>query len=137
MDQGAEKIAWRNVPWSEEALEHLSAILKHDTCGGLCSLEEIVQGAVLFEGELRGEIVGRYALTIMQHVHGVEAVIVAAAGHAPGEDLTAHGLADALSRVNVDSLMVHTRRLSLVRKLARQGFTCDAFVLRKKLKRAH
>jgi hypothetical protein len=97
MDQGAEKIAWRNVPWSEEALEHLSAILKHDTCGGLCSLEEIVQGAVLFEGELRGEIVGRYALTIMQHVHGVEAVIVAAAGHAPGEDLTAHGLADALS----------------------------------------
>lgn len=105
-----------------------------DTTGGLGSLEAALDGADLFEVVVAGATVARYALKALQRANGREVFVVAAAGGVPGVDLVAsvlpyieHQCADA------DRITVNTRRRGLVKKLAREGWTIDSYVLRKKL----
>ncbi|MGQ0750604.1 MAG: hypothetical protein ACT4PS_08725 [Betaproteobacteria bacterium] len=121
--------------FDEEARAAFEAAAHFDTGGGLVTIDELAARGVLIEMEEGGEVVCRYLLTVEQHAHGLEAVILAAAGHAPGRDLTRAGIRDIEARISgCASIATYTRRPGLVRKLARGGFRVDGFILRKRLR---
>lgn len=118
-----------------EAREALLACIRHDTSGGLVGVDELLRGGQLFEMVHGDDVLMRYVLTVQQHEHGREGIIVAAAGSAPGHDLTAAGLAAIeLQLAECDAVACLTRRRGLVKKLAAHGFGIDGFVMRKRLK---
>lgn len=106
-----------------------------DTSGGLASMDAELSQASLFDVVVAGQVVMRYALKTVRLDKGVETYIVAAAGAAPGVDLV-QAITPFIETQCPDSdcLTVHTRRRGLVKKLGRQGWTLDAYVLRKKIK---
>lgn len=107
---------------------------KCDTTGGLSDVDACLNGAQLFDVVVAGNVVARYALKQFDRAHGTEIFIVAAVGGMPGIDLTA-SVTPAIERqcATADSLTINTKRPGLVKKLLRQGWTLDAFVLRKKI----
>ncbi len=121
-----------------EARDALARCLKRDTTGGLASVDEVVAGGMLFEIVRGADVVCRYVLRPIEREHGTEVQIVAAAGGAKGLDVTALGMAAILKQAEgAAAVSLHTRSLGLVRKLARQGFTVDGFILRKRLAPCH
>lgn len=107
---------------------------RRDTTGGLGGMESALIGAELFEVVLAGQVVARYALKTMHRAHGSEVFIVAAAGGLPGVDLV-EGMVPYIAQQcqGADRLTINTRRRGLVKKLARQGWTLDSYVMRKKI----
>jgi hypothetical protein len=107
---------------------------KCDTTGGLTNVDACLEGAQLFDVVVGGEVVARYALKQIDRAHGTEIFIVAAVGGLPGVDLTA-SITPAIEKqcAAADYLTINTRRKGLVKKLSRQGWTIDAFVMRKKV----
>jgi hypothetical protein len=98
-------------------------------------MEACLAGAMLFDVKVAGRIVARYALKQVQRDHGTEVFIVGAAGGLPGVDLVAT-VAPYIAQqcAEADRLTINTRRRGLVRKLQKQGWTLDSYVMRKKLK---
>ncbi|EIJ47586.1 hypothetical protein GWL_18270 [Herbaspirillum sp. GW103] len=90
--------------------------------------------AQLYEVQVGGVTIARYALKQVDRARGTEVFIVAAAGHAPGFDLV-QSIEPVIAAqcAEVDSIVINTRRRGLVKKLSKQGWTLDAFVMRKKI----
>lgn len=107
---------------------------KRDTTGGLGDMEACLQEAQLFDVVVGGQIVARYALKQVDRVNGTEIFIVGAAGGIPGFDLVA-SITPAIEQqcAAADCMTINTRRKGLVKKLVKQGWTLDAFVMRKKI----
>lgn len=106
-----------------------------DTTGGLGSMEAALTGAHLFDVVVMGATVARYAIKQIQRAHGVEAYIVAAVGNLPGHDLVRTLEPEIVERCKaVDRLKLSTRRPGLVKKMIRQGWVVDSYVLGKKIK---
>jgi len=106
-----------------------------DTSGGLGTMEDELTGASLFDVQVAGVTVLRYALRTIQREKGAETFIVAAAGGMPGVDMTATITPFIETQcANVDRLTINTRRPGLVKKLKAQGWSLDSYVMRKKLK---
>lgn len=105
-----------------------------DTTGGLETVDHVVTGCECFEVQLAGVPVLHYALQVQQRPNGVEVVIAAAAGDAPGVNLV-ESVMPAIEKQasGADMLTVHTRRKGLVAKLAAQGFELAGFIMRKRL----
>lgn len=108
---------------------------KRDTTGGLGDMESCLAGAMLFEVRFGGQVVARYALQQVTRDKGVEVFIVGAAGGLPGVDLV-QTITPYIEQqcAEADRLTINTRRRGLVRKLQKQGWTLDSYVMRKKLK---
>lgn len=107
---------------------------RRDTTGGLGDMDACLQEAQLYEVQVAGVTVARYALKQVDRARGSEVFIVAAAGHAPGFDLVQSvEPVIAAQCAAVDCLTINTRRKGLVKKLSKQGWTLDAFVMRKKI----
>lgn len=108
---------------------------KSDTTGGLQSVDDLVRGALLFDLTRAGEPIGHYALAVHDWTYGREGVIVAAAGQG-GEAFSLRALPALESQfLDARAIKVHTRRLGLVQRLARQGYQVDGFILRKRIAR--
>lgn len=107
-----------------------------DTTGGLADMDACLERGKLFEVKVGGEVVARYALQIVDCDNGSEVWVTAAAGSLPGIDLV-HVLAPYVARQAAEAgaraVSVSTRRRGLVKKLQREGWTLDAYVIRKKL----
>lgn len=98
-------------------------------------MESALAACSLFDVSVCGVIVARYALKTIDRAAGSEMYVVAAAGAVPGADLVAGILPFIETQcTSVDCLTVNTRRRGLVKKLQRQGWTLDAYVMRKKIK---
>lgn len=118
---------------------------KYDTSGGMLSVDDLLGNCVVFEVIQGVELVGHYALRVDTNTHGNEGVVIGAVGQHPERKGLAHaaaltsGLLPALERQfhEVRSIRIVTRRMPLVRELARQGYTCDGFILRKRLQVGH
>lgn len=107
---------------------------RRDTTGGLGTLDTALTGASLFEVVLDRTVVARYALKTVQRAHGSEVFVVAAAGGLPGACMIATMEPYIAQQcAGADRLTINTRRRGLVKKMLRQGWTLDAFVMRKKL----
>jgi hypothetical protein len=107
---------------------------RRDTTGGLGDMVACLTRAQLFDVKLGDQVVGRYALHQVDRAKGVEVFIVGAAGRLPGGDLV--DLVEPFivrQCATADRLAINTRRKGLVKKLLRQGWTLDSYVLRKKL----
>lgn len=105
-----------------------------DTSGGMLTLEETCRNALCFRVEAGGEVVGAYALQILEHAAGPVAWIKAAGGRLPGGDLTASllpAIEAQLALYGVRCMAIQTRRLGLVKKLARQGYFSSGVTMRK------
>jgi hypothetical protein len=107
---------------------------RRDTTGGLGSMDAALDGAELFEVVLAGQIVARYALKSAQRANGCEVYVVAAAGGMPGACMV-QTMEPYIAQQcqGADRLTINTRRRGLVKKMLRQGWTLDAYVMRKKL----
>lgn len=109
---------------------------RRDTTGGLGDMEACLQRGQLFEVVVDGRVVARYALEVVQCDKGREVFVTGAAGNLPGVDLVA-GLVPYITnqcvRAGADAVTINTRRRGLVRKLEREGWSLDAYVMRKKL----
>lgn len=106
-----------------------------DTTGGLSSMEAALTGAQLFDVVVMGVTVARYALKQYHRAHGVEAYVVAAAGSLPGVDLIQTIEPEIVQRCQgADRLKLSTRRPGMVKKMMRQGWVIDSYVLGKKIK---
>jgi hypothetical protein len=108
---------------------------RRDTTGGLGDMEACLRGAMLFDVKVQGRVVARYALRQVQRDKGVEVFIVAAAGGMQGVDMV-QAVEPHIARQceQADRLTINTRRRGLVKKLTKQGWTLDSYVMRKKLK---
>ena len=128
-------IEGRAVPWSVEAVEVLHAAARYDTTAGLQSFAEVCAGSMLVEIARDGVPVLYYAARPIERAHGVELLIIAAAGRAPGVDLVTVGLEDVARRFpTVDAVTVQTRRAGLVRKLVNAGFAYQATKLSRRVR---
>lgn len=106
-----------------------------DTTGGLGTMDAALAGAALFEVVVMGAVVARYAIKEFQRPHGVEAYVMAAAGGLPGVDLIRTlEPTIALHCQAADRMKFATRRRGLVKKMVRQGWVIDSYVLGKKIK---
>lgn len=109
---------------------------RRDTTGGLADMEACLQRGQLFEVRVEGAIVARYALQVVDCDNGSEVWVTAAAGHLPGCDLV-KALEPYIAHQSIEAgasaLSVSTRRRGLVKKMEREGWTLDAYVMRKKL----
>lgn len=106
---------------------------KLDTSGGLRSVDDLVRGGQLFEISRDGVVIGRYALRVDGWAHGREGVILAAVGD-QGEAFTERVLPLVERQfIDVQAVTVYTRRMGLVKRLARQGYGVGGFILRKPL----
>lgn len=124
----------QSVEWTDEARAALERAAEHDTSGGFETLEGMARQYALFEVTEDGEPVLHYVLGVNHHANGNEGVILAAAGHKPGCDLTATVLPLIENQfVNCRAVMLQTRRRGLVKKLAAQGYRIDGYILRKTL----
>lgn len=108
-----------------------------DTGGGLLSVEELIGAAECFEVIAEdGRRVGAYAVQVVEHDHGREAVLLAGVGSLPGVDLTAlvvPVVADQAKAAGCKALTIYTRRRGLLAKLRAQGFGLGGYILRKVL----
>lgn len=122
----------------DEAREAFAGILAPgiDTGGGLQSVDDLLAGCHLFEWQRGGAVVARHALAVREYAHGAEGVIVAAVGRSPVPFAQAIAVVES-QFADVRAVAVHTRRLGMVRQLARCGYGVDAFILRKKINRGH
>lgn len=96
-----------------------------DTSGGMLTLAEVCQGALCFRVEAGGKVVGAYAVQITHHAAGPVAWIKAAGGRLPGADLTVSllpAIEAQLALHGVRCMAIKTRRIGLVRKLARLDY---------------
>lgn len=107
---------------------------RRDCMRGLSNMDAELSGALLFDVVVGSQVVARYALKQVQRPHGVEVVVVAAAGGVPGMCMvsTVGPYIEQQCR-NADRLTINTRRRGLVKKMLRQGWELDAFVMGKKL----
>lgn len=122
------------VEWSDEAREALARAAAHDTTGGFETLADMEQAGALFEVTCDGEPVLHYVLSVNHHPHGTEGVILAAAGHKPGQDLTATVLPMIENQfLKCRAVMLQTRRRGLMKKLVKQGYRIDGYIMRKTL----
>lgn len=108
---------------------------RRDTTGGLGSMNSCFTDAEMFDVVHDGVTIARYALKTVRRENGVEVFVVAAAGHLAGVDLVA-ALGPYIEQqcAGADRLTINTRRRGLVKKMMRQGWTLDSFVMRKKIK---
>jgi hypothetical protein len=108
-----------------------------DTNGGLLSVAELLAAASCFEVIAEnGSRVGAYAVQVVDHDNGREAVVIAAAGRLPGADLTASilpVLAEQARGAGCAALTIYTRRRGLLAKLRAQGFGLGGYIMRKTL----
>jgi len=122
---------------ASDAAENFAVLLrkKTDTCGGLVTVNDLIQNAECFDvRNVLGEVVARYALRVNHHGGGDEVVILAAVGALKGADLVMSILPYIEKQAaGAKSLTVHTKRRGLLHKLAALGFECDGFILRKAL----
>lgn len=111
------------------------AMSRFDTSGGLLTLAEVLSGSMLCEVRDGDQPVMWFAVKSNQHATSNEAEVVAAAGAATF-DLTRNVLPWIESAVSgqADALTIYTRRPGMRRKLERQGYRLDAFVMRKTLR---
>lgn len=108
---------------------------RRDTTGGLGDMVACLSRAQLFDVKLGDQVVARYALQQVDRAKGVEVFVVGAAGSVPGVDLiqvVEPYIAQQCAQA--DRLAINTRRKGLVKKLLRQGWTLDSYVMRKKLR---
>lgn len=122
-------------PPARDAYERLALDPRFDTMAGLSSVDELLANAELFEVvDGAGRVVLRYALRVDRRANGAEGFIVGAVGALRGGDLTA-SLLPVVERQfsGVRSIATATRRLGLVRKLQKRGYTIEAYLLRKRL----
>jgi hypothetical protein len=108
---------------------------RRDTTGGLGDMVACLSKAQLFNVKLGDQVVARYALQQVDRAKGVEVFVVGAAGSVPGVDLVK--VVEpfiAQQCVEADRLAINTRRKGLVKKLLRQGWTLDSYVMRKKIR---
>jgi hypothetical protein len=105
---------------------------RRDTSGGLEDMQSTLATARLFDVKVDGQVIARYALEQVNRARGVEVFIVAAAGGLPGVDLV-DSLVPYIARqcATADRLTINTRRRGLVKKLLRQGWTLDSYVMRR------
>lgn len=108
-----------------------------DTGGGLLSLAELLNAAECFEviDEDSGRV-GAYAVQIVEHANGREAVLLAGVGQLRGADLTAAlvpAIAEQARGAGCKALTIYTKRRGLYAKLRAQGFGLDGYILRKGL----
>jgi hypothetical protein len=108
-----------------------------DTGGGLLSLDELLNAAECFEviAEDFGRV-GAYAVQIVEHENGREAVLLAGVGQLRGADLTAAlvpAIAEQARVAGCKALTIYTRRRGLYAKLRAQDFRLDGYILRKGL----
>lgn len=105
-----------------------------DCMRGLSSMDDELAGAHLFDVVVADVIVARYALKQVQRANGVEVVVVAAAGGMPGMCMVSTVVPHIEQQCSAaDRLTIQTRRRGLVKKMLRQGWELDAFVMGKKL----
>jgi hypothetical protein len=108
---------------------------RRDTTGGLGDMVACLSRARLFDVKLGDQVVARYALQQVDRAKGVEVFVVGAAGALPGVDLVAVVEPFIVRQCETaDRLAINTRRKGLVKKLLRQGWTLDSYVMRKKLR---
>lgn len=106
-----------------------------DTTGGLGSMAGALVGAQLFDVVVMGVTVARYAIRQFDRPNGVEAYVVAAVGSLPGVDLIQALEPEIVQRCQgADRLKFSTRRRGLIKKMVRQGWVIDSYVLGKKIK---
>ena len=105
-----------------------------DTCAGLQSVDDLLDGAALFEWSRGGVVVAHHALTIHQRRYGNEGVIVGAAGRSPLPFARSLEIMEN-QFIDVRAITVHTKRMGMVRQLARCGYAVDAFIMRKRITR--
>lgn len=138
---GAEKVTTVTLsPLSAAAaLPLLAGVMAPDldTGGGLLSVEELIGAAECFEVIAEdGRRVGAYAVQVVEHDNGREAVLLAGVGRLPGADLTAAivpVVAEQAKSAGCKALTIYTRRRGLLAKLCGQGFSLDGYILRKGL----
>lgn len=107
---------------------------RRDTTGGLGSMDAALDGAQLFDVVLAGQVVARYALKAAQRDKGREVYVVAAVGGMPGACMVKTMEPYIAQQCQgADRLTINTRRRGLVKKMLLQGWTLDAYVMRKKL----
>jgi hypothetical protein len=108
---------------------------RRDTTGGLGDMVACLSRAQLFDVKLGDQVVARYALQQVDRAKGVEVFVVGAAGSVPGVDLV-EVVEPFIAQqcATADRLAINTRRKGLVKKLLRQGWTLDSYVMRKKLR---
>lgn len=130
-------LSYSAVDWSDAAQAMLERAEKFDTVRGLDSIAAMRErGAPLYQVERAGKPVAYYVLEILHHPHGREAVIAAAAGRAPGVDLTTVILrtVELQAAGAVDHMTCQTQRPALVKKCVALGWSVDGIILRKTLK---
>lgn len=119
-----------------EAAPYLDALAdgKTDTAAGSLTVEESCRGAECFLLVGEGGVMGAYALRVVSHDAGRVVWIQAAAGGAPGVDLT-KAIVPVIERQAAGALQVAitTRRRGLVKKLVKQGYVVSGVTLRKRL----
>ncbi len=126
----------RRAEWSPEALDALRPAERADTSGGLQRVEDWARQGELFEIDIDDVTVMRYVLTVRQHSGGREGIIIAAAGRAPGVDLTEAAIPlieSTFAQAGCAVVALCTRRMGLVKKLARLGYRVDGVILRKRI----
>jgi hypothetical protein len=125
------------VPMAEaDALPYLKQAAEFDTSGGMLTLEEICNGAVMQAVEHDGRRIGAYALQVAQHDNGKVLWVVACAARLPGQDLTPQLLniiEQQASRTGADQVAITTRRRGLISKLLQHGYEISGVTLRKKI----
>lgn len=98
-------------------------------------MDAALAGAALFDVVVMGVTVARYAIKEFQRPHGVEAYVIAAAGSLPGVDLIRTLEPHIVQHCQAaDRLKFSTRRRGLIKKMIRQGWVIDSYVLGKKIK---
>lgn len=110
------------------------AVLRGDTTAGAASLDEVCAGGRVFEGLHDGRTALVFVLAMRDHAAARVCWVQAAAGHAPGVDLT--GAAMPMIEQHARSqgagqVAVTTRRPGLVRKLKAAGYRVTGVTLRK------
>jgi hypothetical protein len=109
---------------------------RRDTTSGLANMDSCLGRGQLFDVKVDGKIVARYALQFVDCDNGGEVWVTAAAGNLPGVDLVANlapYIASQAAQAGAKALTINTRRRGLVKKLERDGWTLDAYVMRKKI----
>ncbi len=129
----------RRGEFDQEARDALARAAAFDTTGGLVTLEELLAAGALFElVDDGGGVRVRYVLRQVEHAHGAEVIVTAAASDPrAGFDATRIGMAAIMAQAQAagaSTVAVHTRRNGLLRKLARLGFSLDGFILRKRVR---
>jgi hypothetical protein len=137
MESLKKSLTVQPVDWSPAALMALEACRspKADASDGLVSILEICNAGQLYALHDGNRPIAWYVVQLEEHDHGTEATVLAAAGRAPGIDLTRAIYAAGLHQFAAcDYLKIVTRRQAMVRKLAQLGFGLSGFVMRKRIK---